>query len=406
MKYDFDQVIKRKGTCSAKWDQNLTMFGREDVHDMWVADMDFPCPAPVVEAVRRRAEHPIYGYTFPGDSVYEAIIDRTYRHSGWKIKREWIVFTPGVVSGLYTAVKAFAHPGDEIIVQPPVYYPFYGAVANTGCQILRNPLVLEDGRYRMDYAHLESLFRGSTTFPVRSPRIKMLILCSPHNPVGRVWEPDELATLAEICLRNNCLLISDEIHCDLMLGGSKHTVTSRMSVEIERRTITLMAPSKTFNLAGLGTSYAIIPDETLRRQYSHARAGTGGANMFGYAALEAAYRHADDYLQQLREYLNGNLTYFMGRIEAEMPELQVIKPEGTYLVWVDMRGLGMDSLELQSFIRNKARLALDDGYAFGPGGEGFQRINLGCPRSLVKEGVDRLSKAVKELREQRQAGKV
>ncbi|MDP2871466.1 MAG: MalY/PatB family protein [Bacillota bacterium] len=398
MKYDFDKVIERKGTNSAKWDQNQTMFGREDVLDMWVADMDFPCPAPVVEAVRRRAEHPIYGYTFPSSSLYEAIIERTHRHFGWKIRREWIVFTAGVVNGLYSVMRAFAHPGDEVVVQPPVYYPFFSAVANTGCQIVRNPLVQEDGRYRMDFTGLEELFKPVTTFPVRSPRIRMLVLCSPHNPVGRVWEPDELATLAEICLRNNCLIISDEIHCDLLFKGAKHTVTSTLSAEIERRTITLMAPSKTFNLAGLGTSYVIIPDDNLRREYVRSRAGMPGGNLFGYAALEAAYQHGDDYLDQLREYLNGNLSYFMGRVEAEMPELKVVMPEGTYLAWVDMRGLGLGPMELQTFIRNKARLALDDGYAFGPGGEGFQRINLGCPRSIIKEGLDRLSKAVRELR--------
>lgn len=398
MKYDFDTLVDRRQTSSSKWEQNKELFGREDVLDMWVADMDFPCPAEVVEAVRRRAEHPIYGYTFPPASLYEAIVERLDRFYGWKVKKEWIVFTAGVVNGLYSAISAYARPGDEVVVQPPVYYPFYGAVKNTGCQVVYNPLKFDGGRYTMDFEGLEELFRPRTSFPARVPRLKALILCSPHNPVGRVWTRDELASLGCICAGHDCVLLSDEIHCDLLTEGAHHTVTATISEEIAQNTITFMSASKTFNLAGLGTSFVVIPNDRLRRDFTRARAGHNSGNVFGYLALESAFRYGDDYLAQLRAYLAGNLRFFTDFLETRLPELKLIRPEGTYLGWVDMRGLGLGPAELQDFIRNKARLALDDGYAFGPGGEGFQRVNLACPRSIVVEALDRLEKAVKEWR--------
>jgi len=397
MRYDFDKVIDRRKTNSVKWDLNLVNFGREDVLDLWVADMDFPAPEPVVEAIRRRAEHPIYGYTFPPASLYEAVIGWLDRRYGWKVEKEWIVFTAGVVNGLYSAIEAFSHPGDEVIVQPPVYYPFFAAVRNTGRQLLYNHLSFDGRRYTMDFAGLRSLFEVRTTFPARTPRIKALVLCSPHNPVGRVWTRDELTTLGRICLDNDCVLLSDEIHCDLLVKGAHHTVTATISEDIARNTVTFMSASKTFNLAGLSTSFVVIPDEGLRRRYVEARYGHNSGNLFGFVALEAAYRYGDEYLAQLREYLNGNLEYFLDYVERRIPRLKVVRPEGTYLAWVDFRGLGLDPLALQRFIREEAGLALDDGYAFGPGGEGFERVNLACPRSLLKEALERLERAVRAL---------
>ncbi len=397
MRYDFDKVIDRHQTNSVKWDMNLVNFDREDVLDLWVADMDFPAPEPVVEAIRKRAEHPIYGYTFPPDSLYEAIIGWLERRYGWRVKKDWIVFTAGVVNGLYSAVEAYSHPGDEIIVQPPVYYPFFSAVKNTGRQLLYNHLAFDGRRYLMDFAGLKALFEARTSFPARTPRVKALILCSPHNPVGRVWSPEELTTLGRVCVDNGCVLLSDEIHCDLLMKGARHTVTAGLSEEIARTTVTFMSASKTFNLAGLSTSFAVIPDDRLRRRYVEARNGHNSGNLFGFVALEAAFRHGDDYLAQLREYLNGNLEYFLDFIARRIPRLKVVRPEGTYLAWVDCRGLGLCPLELQRFMREEARLALDDGFAFGPGGEGFQRVNLACPRPLLKEALERLEKAVKGL---------
>lgn len=397
MQYNFDQIIDRRHTNSSKHDNNAVMFGREDVLDLWVADMDFPVPTPVAEAIKKRAEHPIYGYTFPPASLYEAIVERVDRLYGWKIKKEWIVFNAGVVNGLYSAVEAFSHRGDELIVQPPVYYPFFGAIKNTGRQVIHNPLKEVNGRYEMDFEGLEKLFEVRTSFPVRMPRIKALVLCSPHNPVGRVWTKEELQRLAEICVKHNCLIFSDEIHCDLLAPGVEHTVTATLSPEIEQHTITFMSASKTFNIAGLATSFVIIPNDELRQRYVAARAGHNSGNVFGFVATEAALTQCDDYLEQLRAYLHENYRFFSEFIAERLPMLRVANLEGTYLAWVDMRQLGMSPLELQTFMREKALLALDDGYAFGPGGEGFQRFNLACPRSIVEEALLRLEKAINEL---------
>ncbi|HAI20322.1 MAG TPA: cystathionine beta-lyase [Clostridiales bacterium UBA8153] len=394
MQYDFDRLVDRRHTHSSKWDLSHAMFGEKDLLNMWVADMDFPCPQPVVEALRRRVEHPFYGYTFAPDSLYDAIIEWVGKRYGWSIKKEWIVFNPGVIEGLYSAIKALAKPGDEIVVQPPVYYPFYQAIKQAGCQLVYNPLRLEGTRYTMDLEGLEGKFRPATTFPTHYPRVKALVLCSPHNPVARVWSRGELEELGRVCLANRCAIIADEIHCDLTVGEARHTVMASVSKELEQHTITLMSASKTFNLAGLHTSYAIIPQAQWRDQFRQARVGHGSVNLFGLVAMEAAYRHGDDYLRQLLDYLKGNVGLFTGYIRENIPAIHVVPPEGTYLAWVDMRRLGLDNLQLQRLIRQKARLAVNDGYAFGPGGDGFQRFNLACPRSVVREALGRLEAAL------------
>ncbi|HEY3315220.1 MAG TPA: PatB family C-S lyase [Bacillota bacterium] len=397
MRYDFDRVIDRRQTNCVKWDLNRPLFGREDVLDMWVADMDFPAPEPVVEAIRKRAEHPVYGYSFPPDSLYGAIVERLDRYYGWRIKPEWVVFTAGVVNGLYSAVRAFARPGDEVIIQPPVYYPFFGAVKDNGGQLLHNQLRFDGRRYTMDLDGLRELFAAKADFPARTPRVKALILCSPHNPVGRVWSHAELTELSRICLENGCPVLSDEIHCDLLLEGVRHTVTATVSEEIERNTLTFMSASKTFNLAGLSTSFMVIPNDRWRRDFVTSRNGDNGGNLFGYAALEAAYRQGDEYLAQLRRYITANVRYFTDYVRTRIPRVGVVEPEGTYLVWVDLRELGLDPQALQRLMREAGRLALDDGFAFGPGGEGFQRFNLACPRATVEEALGRLAKAVGSL---------
>jgi len=397
VEYDFDRVIERRNTNCTKWDRVGELFNRQDALPLWVADMDFPVPKAVVEAIKERANHPIYGYSYPPESLYETIVDWARRHYGWEIRKEWIIFTGGVIEGLQSAIQAFTRPGDEVVVQPPVYYPFYRAIKHSGCQIVYNPLKLDNGRYTMDLEGLKHLFVGRQTFPIHQPRIKMLILCSPHNPVGRVWTRDELTRLADICINNNVILVSDELHCDLLFHDARHTVAATLSEEVAQRTITFMGASKSFNLAGLATSYAIIPNPELRQRLLEVRAVRNSGNLFGWVAMEAAYRYGDDYLTELRQYLNGNLDFFIDYINTRIPELRVIRPEGTYLCWVDMRGLGLEPLELQNFIRNEARLALDDGFAFGPGGEGFQRFNLACPRSILAEALGRLEAAVEKL---------
>ncbi|MGI5839823.1 MAG: MalY/PatB family protein [bacterium] len=398
MKYNFDQLIDRKNTGSTKWDMNEQLFGTDDVLDMWVADMDFPCPEPVVKAIQERAKHPVFGYTFPPASLYEAIVDRMKRYYNWEIKKEWIVYTTGIVSGVHSAVKAVSMPGDQIILQPPVYYPFYSAIKDNGCHVVANNLKFDGERYEMDFDNLESLFKPSTSFPVTVPRIRGIILCHPHNPVGRVWTKDELTKLAEICGKNNCVVISDEIHCDLLMKGVKHYPTATLSKEIELNTITFMSASKTFNIAGLPASVGIIPDPVLRAKFTAARAGQSGINIFGLVAMEAAFRYGDEYVEQLQEYIDANMKYFIDYVEKNIPPLKVVDPEGTYLGWVDMRGLGLSDAELHEFMIKKAKLALDDGFIFGTGGSGFQRFNLACPRAVVQEALSRLEKAVKELK--------
>jgi cystathionine beta-lyase len=373
------------------------MFGSEDVLDLWVADMDFACPEPVVRAMRERLEHPLFGYTFPAASLLEAIVERMHREFGWKIKKEWIVFNGGVVDGLYSTLHAFTHPGDEVIIQPPVYYPFLGAIKNTGAQMLANQLKNVNGHYTMDVDNFASHFVPRTSFPLRVPRVKAFILCSPHNPVGRVWNPGELKAVADICVANDCLILSDEIHAELLLKGHKHTVTAMLSEEIADKTITYMAGSKTFNLAGLGTSFAIVQNDKLRKEYVASRAGRNSGNLMGMIALEAAFRYGDPWLHQMRDYLQGNYEFFKSFVETRIPQLKVTNLEGSYLLWVDMSALGLGPLDLQKFIREEARLALDDGYAFGAGGEGFQRFNLATPRSILREALERLEKAVKAM---------
>jgi len=396
MDYDFDAFIDRSGTHSAKWERTEQMFGSRDVLPMWVADMDLPVPEPVMEALRRRLEHPLFGYTFPPDSLYEAIIERMRRYYSWEVDREWITFTPGVVNALHIAIDSQTVPGDEVVVQSPVYYPFFSAVKNCGCQITNNQLRYDGTGYTMDLEGLCAHLEPSTRFPLRSPRVRALAFCSPHNPVGRVWSRHELEQVAEICLQNDCTIISDEVHCDLLVDDVQHTVTSTLGPEVQRRTITLMAPSKAFNLAGLAASFVIIPDPQMRRQFSAAAAGHGKVNTMGLVAMEAALRDGDEYLRQLNTYLRHNIEYFSERV-SEMPGLRVVRPEGTYLTWVDMSGLGMDDGQLRDFMINDARIATDFGFAFGPGGEGFQRFNLACPRSLVREAVQRLAGAITSL---------
>lgn len=393
--HKFDQVIDRRGTGSDKWDGLDKLFGGRDLISLWVADMDFPSPEPVIAAMRRRLDHPVFGYTHPQPSLIRAIVERLERRFGWRVRPEWVVITPGIVTTLHALVRTFTRPGDEVVVQPPVYYPFFRVVQNAGCRVLENPLVVEDGRYRMDVEGLDTLLRGSRRFPVRHARGRMLILCSPHNPVGRVWTPGELEALAEVSAAHDVVIVSDEIHADLVLDGYRHTVTASLSPALEEATITLMSASKTFNLAGLDTSFAIIPRDDWRARF---RAGheSLGSNIFGLVALEAAFTHGDGYLEELLAYLNGNMRYFITELERRIPQVKVTRPEATYLAWVDMRGLGMDPTALQAFVRDKARLAVDDGYAFGTGGEGFIRVNVACPRSVLAQAIDQLDRAVKE----------
>lgn len=390
MKYNFDEVVDRMGTNSIKWDGMDRVYSRDDILPLWVADMDFKAPKPVIDALIDRARHGIYGYSFRPDSYYEAIVDWIHKRHGWKIEKDWIEFSPGIVPAINIAVMTYTEPGDKIIVQNPVYYPFFSAVENNNRELLYNQLKLKDGKYFMDFDDLEKKIKSGA---------KMLILCSPSNPTGRVWTKDELERLGKLCTDNNVLIVSDEIHSDIVYKEHKHIPIASISRELLNNTITCMAPSKTFNIAGLSTSEIIIPNKKLRKKFNKKieRIHVGMTNVFGIEALEAAYREGEEWLDQLLIYLQENVDFIKEYIANNIPKIKVVEPEGTYLVWLDCRGLGMNNRQLKRFMIEEAKVGLNDGPVFREGGEGFQRINIGCPRSILKEGLERIEKAVKKL---------
>jgi cystathionine beta-lyase len=391
MKYNFDEVIDRTHYHSVKWDELETRFGVKDALPMWIADMEFRSPKPVIEAIKKAAEHGIYGYTSRPDSYYQAIIDWMERRHHWKVKKDWLAFSPGVVPALSFIIRAFTQPGDKIVVQPPVYYPFFKVIENNGCHVVNNPLRIGNKKYFMDYDDLER--------KVDDPRVKLLILCSPHNPVGRVWQKEELIILGEICLEHNIIVVSDEIHADILFKGYKHTPFASISSAFAHHSITCTAPSKTFNLAGLQTSTIIIPNKKYYKIYNNIldSFALDENNVFGLVALEAAYRYGEEWLEQLLSYLNENLDFLMKYFRERIPKIKVIKPEGTYLVWLDCRQLGLNTKDLNNFMTKKARVALDDGYWFGTEGKGFMRINIGCPRFFLEEGLKKIERAVNSM---------
>ncbi len=389
MNYNFDEIIDRSNTACVKYDLRDLIFGRSDVVPLWVADMDFRTPNFIIDALKKRLEHEILGYSIRTESYYNAFAGWLKRRHNWEIKQDWVAFSPGIVPALNMAVLAFTQPGDRIIVQPPVYFPFFDAVSRHGRNLVYNELILENGRYHMDYNDLEkSCIEGAT----------MLILSNPHNPGGNAWSEDELRRMAEICLKYNVLVVSDEIHCDLVNKGYKHTVLASLSPEIADFTLTMMAPSKTFNLAGLATASVIISNPGLMRKYTEVLDALhiGSGNIFGNAASEAAYLHGDEWLGQLLEYIQGNIGYLEEFIELNLPVLRMIKPEATYMVWLDFSLAGMNDEELKKFLIEKAGLGLNEGTMFGPGGSGFMRMNLACPRKTLGHALDRLKSAFSE----------
>ena len=390
MVYDFDKIIDRTTKNSAKWTLMKRITGLDDLIPLWVADMDFAVVPEVVEALKERAAHPIYGYTAFSEGYYTGLINWMEKRHGWKgVEKDWILWSPGVVAGFSIAIQAYSQPGDKVVIQPPVYYPFKNQILGTGRQIIENPLKNENGYYEMDFEDLAEKI---------DDRTKMIILCSPHNPVSRVWKREDLEKLAAICKEKDIIIVSDEIHNDLILGKIKHTPTAIVSEDAMQRTITLVAPSKTFNLAGLTNANAIIPNKKLRDDFQAIiRKGSGHSNIFGMIAQDAAYNHGEAWLEELLTYLRGNLKYLEEFLAAKIPGLKLYPLEGTYLAWVDCSSLGLDDKELSEFMLKKAKLWLDDGTLFGSGGSMFMRINLACPRSLLKQALANLEKAVNEL---------
>jgi len=386
----FDKQVERYHTNCVKWDQLEELYGSKDLMGMWVADSDFACPQPLTDALVKRAQHGIFGYTYRPNYFFEAFIAWNQKRNNFFIKREWMTVTPGVVAAINWAVKVYTEPGDSIIVQPPVYYPFYAAVKNSGRKLLENTLIEKDGYYTMD---LESLKAQITD------RTKMIILCSPHNPIGRVWTKEELLALTKICVEHNIIIVSDEIHSDLIMPGYKHTSTATLSQEVADLTITCMAPSKTFNVAGLETAVAVIPNEKLRKPYIDFQNSIGikMSNVFGIEAFIVAYTQCDDWLEKELAYIAANAKYMQEFVTQHLPGFKTSPLEGTYLMWLDCRCLKMTAKELDDFFVQKVKVALDGGDLFGVSGEGFMRFNLATPRANVKQVLLNLENAVKKL---------
>ena len=387
MKYDFDSYIDRHNTNCEKWDWLKETFGRDDLLAMWVADMDFAAPPEVLDALRNKIDHGVLGYPIVPENVFRSIMNWEKTRHGWSFDKSAITWAPGVVAGLAFSLMAFTKPGDSVIIQTPVYPPFYRIINDAGRHIVKNPLRRENGRFVMDIDGLEKLI---------TPTCRTLILCSPHNPVARVWTKDELTALAELAERKDMLIIADEIHQDLVFSDAKHTCFASISKDAGSRTLTFIAPSKTFNIAGLKASVAVIPDETLRGRYISVleRFHLNSLNMFGFIAMETAYGKCAEWLDQLMVYLEGNRDFTEKFVRERMPKAKMDHPEGTYIFWIDFRGYGFNSQTLEDFLVNRAKVALNNGLSFGIEGDGFARINVGTPRAKLAEGLERIANAL------------
>ena len=387
MSIDFDREIPRSGTCSVKHDGRAAYFGTPDVLPLWVADMDFAAPEAVTRALAERAAHPVYGYTLYPDSLYDALIDWLKKRHGWEVQREWIVMAPGVVPSLFATVMAFAQQGEGVIVQPPVYFPFFSAVTTNQRRLIQNPLRLEHGRYSIDFEGFERCAAQGA---------RLLLLCSPHNPVGRVWDRTELEEVLRIARRYDLVILSDEIHADLVYPGQRHTALATLA-DGRDKLITAMAPSKTFNVPGLGLSSLIVPDPAHRDALKQAfeTLHVGNTNPFSITAFEAAYRGGEAWLDSLLTYLRDTRDFVSDYLATHLPAIQLIQPEGTYLLWLDCRDLGMSDSQLREFFVQQAKVGMSPGNVFGQGGSGFMRLNIAAPRHVIADALERIANALK-----------
>lgn len=384
--YDFDEIIDRHGTDCVKYDMLGAAFGNGDALPFWVADTDFRVPGFIMDALRGRMGHEILAYSFRPDSYYEAIINWMGRQHGWIIEKEMITSSPGVVSAVTMLIMALSEPGDKVIVQPPVYFPFFNCIKGSGRKMAENPLMVKDGRYTFDFENLKQIIDGQT---------KLLVLCSPHNPGGMVWTIDELEELGRICTENGILIISDEIHCDLVFAGHTHLPLPKVSEKIAMNSAVLMAPSKTFNVAGLSSALVIIPNRHIRAKYErvlntvHIHSG----HIFGIIAIEAAFSHGHDWHKQLMVYLEKNYKFLEAFLTERLPKIKIMKPEATFLVWLDFTPYQLDEKRMAKLLIDGG-IALNHGSKFGTGGEGFFRLNFGCPKAVLEEGLLRMEMAL------------
>jgi cystathionine beta-lyase len=379
---EFDEVVDRRGTDTYKWDALKELYSRDDLISMWVADMDFKSPQVVVDKMRERLEHGVFGYTFVSDSFNKSVKNWLKKRHNWDIEKDWITVTHGVVPGINFAIRAFSHPGDKVIVQTPVYYPFFSAIQNTGRILVDNPLKYENGDYTMDFDDLRSKL---------DERAKILILCSPHNPVGRVWNEDELKTLAEICDEKDIVILSDEIHSDIVRRDFKHYPTAIFYDNV----VSFYSSSKTFNLAGLQTAVAVIPNKKLRVEFQNSMENTNlfSSNIFGLLAMQTAYDYAEPWLESLIDYLEDNYKLLKDFVNSELNGVKLVNLQGTYLAWLDFRDLNISQERLNDIFIDQAKVAIVSGDKFGKTGKGFIRINFACPKSVLQEALDNIKKA-------------
>lgn len=390
MNYNFDEIIDRSNTDSSKIDNLKPLFGSDELIPLWVADMDFKSPPAIIKALIERVEHGVFGYTVKSNEYFDSIVNWLDRRHSWKIKRDDIIFVPGVVKGFSFAIEKFTKRGDNIIIQPPVYHPFKLSTEALGRNVVNNQLLLDNGQYRMDFDGLRSI--------IDEKDCKMLILCNPHNPGGRAWSKEELRELAQICFENNIFVVSDEIHSDMALPSFKHTPFATVSAEAENNSLTLMAPSKTFNIAGIVSSFAVITNKEIRRKYHSLLQpfGLDEGTVFAYTATKAAYADCDDWLDEMLNYVQGNVDFVDSYLKENIPEIKAILPEASFLIWLDCRELNLNQRDLVKLFTDKAGLALNDGAIFGPGGEGFMRLNVGTPRKLIEKAMLKLKDACRK----------
>jgi cystathionine beta-lyase len=390
MTYNFDELIDREGTLSVKHGLKSKLFGRDDIIPMWVADMDFKSPDCVAKAIQRRAQHEIYGYSYRPDSFYQAAKQWLKKRHQWGVDTKWMNFTPGIVPGVNLTILALTQPNDRVMIQPPVYFPFFEGIKKNNRTLVENRLILEDGRYQIDFEDFENQLKKG---------VKLFILSNPHNPGGNVWTEAELKKMGELCVKYNTLIIADEIHGDIVFPPNKYRPLASMSEDIANQTITFIAPSKTFNVAGLASSVSIIQNKVTREAFSNIidSLHIANGNLFGTVAFEAAYRQGERWLDQLIEYLGKNLEYLTEYIDNRIDGIKVIQPEGTYLAWLDCRELPIDNSEIHQFMIDEAGIGMNNGASFGENGLGFQRLNFGCTKSVLETALGQLETAVNKL---------
>jgi len=385
MIYDFSKILNRENTASVKYDLREKLFGNPNVVPMWVADMDFPTPDFIIKRIEQRLMHPILGYTFRDDDYNACISNWLSKRHGWNVEKQWLSFCPGIVAGLNHAVQAFTKNGDKVLIQTPVYHPFFYAVQQNGRRLVENLLLNNGKRYNIDFKLFDKQLRKG---------VKLFILCNPHNPVGRVWTLDELSRIAELCLKHKVLVIADEIHADLIFAPHKHIPFASLSDEVSNITITFGSASKTFNIAGLATAYAVISNEMNLKKYNLQleRNGTNMGNVLGFEATKGAYSpQGEEWLMQLLDYLKGNVDFVRDFVSQKIPKIKLTEPEGTYLLWLDFRELGLNNKELTKILIQKVGVGFNTGEVFGENGSGFQRMNIACPRSIIEKVLNDLS---------------